>query len=74
MHAHGRIVELNPVMRYFIVRSEWLFALVKGLTLLVAWITLAWYFRYNQKFVRNACLIGTLLYVAIWLIWFFAAR
>ncbi|HWA82498.1 MAG TPA: DUF5658 family protein [Fimbriimonadaceae bacterium] len=74
MHANGQIVELNPLMRVFIDRSEWLFALVKGLTLIAAWSALAWYAKYNRDFVRKACLIGTFAYLAVWSSWFLAAR
>ena len=74
MHANGQIVELNPLMRVFIERSEWLFALVKGLTLVAAWGALAWYCKYNRKFVRNACFIASLAYAAVWTSWFIAAR
>lgn len=64
------IVELNPLMRVFIERSEWLFAAVKGLTLIAAWSALAWYCRYNRDFVRKACLVGTAAYVVLWASWF----
>jgi hypothetical protein len=74
MHANGQIVELNPIMRYFIDRSEWAFAAVKALTLIAAWAALAWYGRYNLQFVRKACLLGALAYVAVWSVWFFSAR
>ncbi len=74
LHAKGMIVELNPVMRIFINRSEWLFAFVKGITLVAAWAALAWYARTNPKFVRQACLWGSGAYLFIWTSWFFAAR
>jgi hypothetical protein len=74
MHANGQIIELNPIMRFFIDRSEWLFAAVKGLTLVAAWAALAWYCKYNRQFVRKACLVGTAAYVMVWCSWFLAAR
>jgi hypothetical protein len=74
MHANGMITELNPLMRVFIERSEWLFALVKGLTLVAAWAALAWYCKYNKEFVRKACVMGTIAYLLIWSSWFLAAR
>lgn len=74
MHANGQIVELNPLMRAFINQSEWLFAAVKGLTLIAAWAALAWYWKYNRQFVRVACMIGTVAYVTVWTCWFLAAR
>src|SRR5579862_7117427 len=73
MHANGQIIELNPLMRTMIDRSEWLFVAVKGLTLLGAWAVLAWYCKYNRLFVRNVCLVGTLGYVALWSSWFLSA-
>ena len=74
MHANGTIVELNPLMRFFIERSEWLFAFVKVGTLVAAWSALAWYCRYNREFVRKACMVGTAAYVLIWTSWFIAGR
>lgn len=74
MHANGQIIELNPIMRFFIERSEWLFAAVKGLTLVAAWFALAWYCKYNKDFVRKACVVGTVAYVLVWSSWFLAAR
>lgn len=73
LHAQGQIVELNPIMRVFIERSEWLFALVKGLTLVAGWLVLAWYAQFNLKFVRKVALWGSAAYLAVWLIWFTAA-
>lgn len=74
LHSRGLIVELNPAMKPFIDRSEWLFAIVKALTLVGAWIALAWYARQNLKFVRQACLWGSAAYLGIWLGWFVAAH
>ena len=74
LHANGQIVELNPLMKFFIDRSEWLFAAVKGLSLVAAWVALAWYARYNKRFVDLACIGGTVAYLAIWCTWFFSAR
>ena len=48
LHAKGLIVEMNPIMRFFIQQSEWLFAFVKGLTIGAAWVTLAWYAKQKQ--------------------------
>lgn len=74
LHAHGQIVELNPLMNFFISRSEWLFAFVKGLTIGIAWGTLAWYAKSNLAFVNKACWVGAGAYVVIWLTWFLSAR
>jgi hypothetical protein len=70
LHAQGKIVELNPVMRPFIERSEWLFAVVKGLTLVAAWAGLVWYGRQNKSFVRTACILGSIAYLAVFATWF----
>lgn len=61
-------------MRVFIERSELLFALVKGATLVAAWIALSWYAKQNRQFVRNVCLIGSAAYLTIWLGWFLQSR
>ncbi len=73
LHAQGLIVELNPVMKPVIEHSEWSFALVKGATLLIAYLTMAQYARQNSVFVGLVSKIGIVLYTGIWLIWFHAA-
>jgi hypothetical protein len=73
LHAHGLIVELNPLMKGLIERSEWLFALVKGSTLIFTWVVLALYAREHREFVRKACLVGSLCYLIIWTTWFLGA-
>lgn len=65
---------MNPLMKVFIEQSEFLFALVKGLTLLVAWYALANYAKTHCKFVRTACLAGSGAYLFVWISWFLAAR
>lgn len=72
LHSKGMIVEMNPIMRFFILQSEWLFAFVKGLTIGVAWVTLAWYAQQNKQFVARACTWGSAAYVGLWLVWFVA--
>ncbi|MFW5697740.1 MAG: DUF5658 family protein [Fimbriimonadaceae bacterium] len=73
LHAQGLIVELNPIMRPLIERSEWLFALVKAATLVAAWAALVWYAPRNLDFVKKASLYGAGAYVFIWTTWFIAA-
>ena len=73
LHQRGLIQEMNPVMRVFIDRSEWLFVVVKGATLLAAWYVLAKYAKTNMKFVRTACVTGCFMYLGIWLVWFTTA-
>jgi hypothetical protein len=70
LHAQGRIVELNPIMRMLIERSEWLFALGKGLTLVAGWWALANYAKNNLQFVRKTSLFASAAYVTIWICWF----
>ena len=74
LHVNGMMVELNPIMRYFLLQSEWTFALVKAVTLLGAWGVLAWYARQNREFVRMACMWGSVGYVALWTMWFTAGH
>lgn len=74
LHRAGMIVEVNPIMRFFIVKSEWLFAFAKGITLGAAWGAMAWYARTDLRFVTRACLIGSAVYVGVWCVWFFGAR
>lgn len=74
LHAQGRIVELNPLMRPLIEQSEWLFAFVKGSTLVGAWIVMAWYARHNLGFVRKACTLGAGVYLIVWVGWLLAAH
>lgn len=73
LHAKGLIVELNPLMRPLIERSEWTFVLVKSLSLLLAWGVMAWYANQNRAFVRKVCLAGSAAYVTIWLVWFLSS-
>jgi len=70
MHQQGMIVELNPLMRVLIERSEWLFAFVKGGTLVIAWAALVWYSKTNKDFVHKACVAGSVAYMAVWTTWF----
>lgn len=72
LHANGLIIELNPLMKPFIERSEWLFVLVKGTTLILAWSVMVYYAKYNLDFVRKASFAGAAAYSAIWTIWFIA--
>lgn len=74
LHAFGLIVELNPVMKVFIERSEWLFVLVKGSTLAAAWFAMVAYSRVNLDFVRRAALTGSIVYLTVWTVWFFCGK
>lgn len=73
LHSNGSIVELNPLMRPLIEQGEWVFAVVKSMTLFAAWVALAWYAKQNLGFVRRACLLGSAVYVLVWCAWFVAA-
>lgn len=72
LHAQGKIIELNPVMRPLIEHSEWLFAIVKGGTLVLAWYIMTKYAKSNLDFVRRAALVGSGAYMTIWTVWFIA--
>ena len=73
LHSQGLIVELNPLMKPFIERSEWLFAFVKALTLVAAWAAMVWYAKNNLDFVRKTSLVGAGAYTLIWTVWFVGA-
>jgi hypothetical protein len=70
LHHHGMIVELNPLMKPLIETSEWLFALVKGMTLVLAWLTMVRFYETHADFIRKACIAGSGAYMLIWTIWF----
>ncbi len=70
LYSKGMITEVNPLMRFFIDRSDWLFVLVKALTLAAGWYALQRYARQNLDFVRKACTYASLAYVAIWVVLF----
>ncbi|HRD30999.1 MAG TPA: DUF5658 family protein [Fimbriimonadaceae bacterium] len=70
LHAGGHITELNPLMKPVIETSEWLFALVKGMTLVGAWLVMLKYSDTHLNFIRRACLAGSAAYVVIWTGWF----
>ena len=74
LHANGMIVELNPIMKVLIERSEWLFVGVKALTLFAAWYALTSYSKVNLAFVRKASLTGAGIYLTIWTTWFIFGR
>ncbi|MFN3682650.1 MAG: DUF5658 family protein [Fimbriimonadaceae bacterium] len=69
LHQRGLIVELNPLMRPLIERSEALFALVKGMTLLAAWFAMRRYYATHGRFIDAACVGGSVVYVVVWLAW-----
>ena len=70
LHSRGLISELNPVMKPLLQHSEWLFALVKGGTLVLAWSMMRRQCPANLMFVRRSCLIGAGLYLILWSTWF----
>lgn len=72
LHHHGMITELNPLMRPLIERSEWLFAAVKGATIIGVYGVMRWYGIANRRFVRLASLTGVTAYVILWSLWFAA--
>lgn len=70
LHHNGLIVELNPLMKPIIEYSEWLFAAVKGMTLLLAWAVMVKHFKTHGEFVRKAAFAGACAYACIWVLWF----
>jgi hypothetical protein len=74
LHHHGLIIELNPLMRPLIERSEWLFAIVKGATLVAAWWAMVKYAKTNVLFVRQAALLGSCAYLLVWNVWFWTSH
>ena len=70
LHANGLIVELNPLMRPIIETSEWLFALVKGGTLVLAWLVMLRFKETHLPFIRMASIAGSAAYLLIWTGWF----
>ena len=66
-HA-GLISERNPFMSFFIEKSNLLFILVKGSTIIGGWYFLSRYAKTHREFVRTACLVATTLYIGIWII------
>ncbi len=69
MHQRGLIVELNPLMRPLIERSEALFAAVKGATLLAAWLVMRRLYPTHGRFIDSACLGGSAVYLVVWFAW-----
>jgi hypothetical protein len=47
---------------------------VKGATLVAAWVVMARYAKINLPFVRQACLVGSIVYLIVWTSWFFSTR
>lgn len=70
LHQKGLIVELNPLMKPLIEQSEWLFAFVKGMTLVVAWLVMLRHAETHLPFIRKACIYGSAAYLAVFCVWF----
>jgi len=73
LHSQGLIHELNPIMRFFIERSEWLFAAVKAATLVAGYVALVRYWKANPEFVHSCSKWGSAAYVVVWLGWFLSS-
>ena len=68
LHAQGRIDEMNPLMAPFLTGSGERFVLIKGATLVAAWVLLVRTAQTDLKGVRRACLCGSAAYLAtLWL-------
>lgn len=70
LHAHGMMVELNPLMRASLAYGEFYFCLVKGLTLAALWVVMVQHAKKDLNFVRTACALGAAGYVGLWVVWF----
>ena len=70
LYSHGLIVELNPLMRPVIQTGVWLFVLVKGMTLALAYFCMIRYARTHLAFIQKSCFVGSALYMLIWTVWF----
>ncbi len=74
LHSQGLIRELNPLMNMLMQHGETPFVIIKGLTLIVAWVVLAIYARRDLSFVRRACITGSAAYLTVWTVWFLSSR
>jgi hypothetical protein len=72
LYRAGLITERNPLMKTLLDHGEWLFIVVKGATLLVAWAVLAAYAKHNLRFVKQSCYLGSAAYALLWTSWFLA--
>jgi hypothetical protein len=70
LHSNGLITEMNPIMRPVIETSEWLFVLIKGMTLVAAWLVMLKYRKTHLKFIERVCYAGSFVYVMLWIAWF----
>lgn len=70
LYSQNMIEEMNPLMRPLLETSVWLFVLVKGMTLALAYFFMVRNCDQYREFVRRACLAGSVAYVLIWTVWF----
>ncbi len=73
LHAGGHIQEMNPLMKPIIEQSEWLFVLVKGMTLVLGYLVIMRHAKTHRRFVADVCRYGSIAYLLVWSVWFVAA-
>ena len=62
-YSHNMIIEMNPIMDYFLGHSIVVFIIVKScLTLLALRIFWIAYYRYNRKYVKLFVCVITVIY------------
>lgn len=74
LYSQGLIEELNPLMRPLLEHSPLAFVLLKGFTLVVAYIALQWYRQTDEKFVVRVSAYGGVAYLTIWAAWVLIAH
>lgn len=57
-------------MRPIIDESEWLFAIVKGATLVLTYWLLTKHSKTHLDFIKRACQTGCAAYLLLWITWF----
>ena len=72
LYSRGLIVELNPLMKPVIEASVWLFVLLKGMTLALAYFCMIRFAKSHLEFIQKSCIVGSGLYIFIWTVWFIA--
>jgi hypothetical protein len=66
----GLCRELNPLMAPLLNQHWLVFALVKSLTLVVAFAAGEWYRKRDERFVKLAMSAGAITYLVVWVFWF----
>ncbi|MBL8060941.1 MAG: hypothetical protein JNK63_09535 [Chthonomonas sp.] len=59
-------------MKPVIETGVWLFVLIKGMTLALAYCCMIRFAKTHLEFIKKSCMVGSWLYLSIWTIWFLA--